>query len=200
MLLRKKWKKLSPKLETSMVWTAGRIAHFLRMFMMISIQFFWGEAMWGMTEGLRRLRIVRISIILLGMLSVGLVLWALIEREVVLAARINDGGYYSYYEGKVLEERVFEIKKRAETQADDIKRLLEMANTSTLLAVRMQNQLEKQQDLLDAGVKILGAVVVTPILAILWSIFKTGLRRERPKLPGVLNRYDDHSPDPSGLR
>jgi len=141
-------------------------------------EFVWGEAAWGATVTLRRLRVIRLTIIILCVTCSSLVCWALVER--VLASGRPDS--YSYYEGKVLEERLSEMKHKVDQQSDDIRRLLEMANTATLLAVRMQGQMEKQQDMLDSGFKVIGALIVTPVLAILWSIFKTGLRRERPTL------------------
>lgn len=140
----------------------------------VMVQFFWGEAEWGATQSLRQLRKLRLSIILLSMLSISLVCWAIVERALAVS---NDT--YSYYEGKILEERITETKRKVDEQSNDIKRLLEMANTSTLLAVRMQAQMEAQQQVIDAGIKIFGAAVIMPTLAMLWAIFRSGLRRER---------------------
>ena len=139
------------------------------------VLFFWGEAEWGLTQGLQRLRQLRFSIVIIALLSISIVCRTAIEHA--LAAKSSDS--YSYYEGKVLEERMVQAQRKVDAQAEDIRRLLEMANTQTLLAVKMQSQMESQQQIIDAGVKLFGAAVLVPVLAILWGIFKSGLRRER---------------------
>jgi len=136
----------------------------------VTMEFFWGEAAWGLTLGLRRLRLLRLGIILLALLEIVLICWATVQQYTA-----NDS--YSYYEGKVLEEKVTQAQKKVDAHDADMKRLME-------LVVRMQAQLDSQQNTIEAGIKILIAGILTPVLAFLWSIFKSGLRRERMNLPG----------------
>lgn len=146
----------------------------LALLIRVTIEFFWGEATWGLTLGLRRLRYLRLVVALLPVLSCTLVGWA------IIGAKANDN--YSYYEGKILEERLAETRRKMDAQAEDIKRLLEQSNTHTLLAVRMQSQIEQMQQLLDAGIKVLGGVVVAVVASLLKDILQIRLRHERSKL------------------
>lgn len=151
----------------------------LAMLLRVTVEFFWGEATWGITDGLRHLRWLRLTVCILPFVSGGLVCWAIIGAA---AAESRDRDSYSYYEGKVLEERLTETRYKLSAQGEDIKKLLEQSNTSTLLAVRMQSQIERMQELLDAGIKVLGGVVVAVVANLLKDILAIRLRRERRKL------------------
>jgi hypothetical protein len=106
----------------------------------------------------------------------------------VVSAKEHDS--YSYYEGKILEERLGETRLKLDKQGEDIKRLLEQSNTHTLLAVRMQSQIERMQDLLDAGIKVLGGVVVAVVASLLKDILQLRLRHERSKLKRRIDEND----------
>jgi len=148
------------------------------------VQFFWGEAMWGATLTLRRLRWLRFSVSASVVVSVIVVVWAIAGYHL---AQNRDS--YSYYEGKVLEERVAVQQQKIDAQNSDIRRLLTEMNTATLLAVRMQAQIDQMQDLLGAGVKVLGAVTLMVAGNLINSLLQIKVRREAAKLGG--RRHDN---------
>lgn len=151
----------------------------LRPCIAVLVQFFWGEAMWGATVTLRHLRWIRVSVSASTVLATVLVVWGVTSYHV---AQSKDS--YSYYEGKILEARVLETQRRIDDQQADIKRLLTEMNTGTLLAVRMQAQIDQMQDLLSAGVKVLGAVVLMVAGNLVNSLLQIRVRREAAKLGG----------------
>lgn len=144
----------------------------------VTLEFFWGEAIWGLTAGLRQLRWMRLVLCIIPFVAVGTVVWAVVGSYA--ANRSNDS--YSYYEGKVLEERMNETRRMVDGQGQDIKRILEQQTTSTLLAVRMQTQIDQMRELLSAGIKVLGAVVIAIAGSLLKDIFQIRLRSERAKI------------------
>lgn len=145
----------------------------------VLLLFFWGEAAWGLTAGLRHLRWLKLVTAIGTIASVGLVVWGMVGYSSAKAAASDS---YSYYEGKVLEERVAELQRKLDGHEENFKRLVLDSNTQTLLAVRMQGQIEQQQKLLDAGIKVLGAVVVAVAVGLFRDLIHIRLRTERQKL------------------
>lgn len=146
--------------------------------------FFWGEASWGLTEGLRRLRWLRLIVCLIPFFSTGLVVKALIDSSRSQASTDRDS--YSYYEGKVLEEKVSMLRVNVNDHGEAIKRLLEQSNTTVLLAVKQQDQIDKMQEVLNDSKKIILEVLVAIIVlgggSLLKDVLQMKFRRERVKL------------------
>lgn len=148
----------------------------------VLVEFFWGEAVWGATLALRRLRWVRACVSMSTVVASIIVIWAISDYQ--LADGNDHKDNYSYYEGKVLEEQLKETRRRIEEQDRDIKKLLLEANTSTLLAVRMQEQINQMERLLSAGVKVLGAVVLMVAGNLVNSVLQIRVRKEAAKIGG----------------
>lgn len=144
--------------------------------------------MWGATLTLRRLRWLRLTVSTSVVVSTVVVIWAIAGYHL---AQTKDS--YSYYEGKVLEERITVQQHKIDSQESDIRRLLTEMNTSTLLAVRMQAQIDQMQDLLSAGVKVLGAVVLMVAGNLINSLLQIRVRKEAAKLGG--RRHDNGEDD-----
>lgn len=134
-------------------------------------EFFWGEAAYGATAALRHLRWLRLVVCVIPLIAIGLVFTAIAQYQ------YKSTDSYSYYEGKVLEERLQQSNARMIIMQDDLSKLKENAVASTLLSVKMQSQLDRMQDLLDAGVKVLGAVVLAVLGQLVKGIFDIRLRR-----------------------
>lgn len=148
----------------------------------VIVGFFWGEASWGLTKGFRRLRWLRLTLCLIPFFSTALVLKAVVDNY--LSERRGDD--YSYYEGKVLEEKVSELKTNIQNHDEAIKRLLEQSNTTVLLAVKQQSQIDKMQEVLTDGKRVMLEVLVAIVVlgggSILKDVLQLKFRRERIKL------------------
>ena len=149
----------------------------------VVVSFFCGEASWGLTEGLRRLRWLRLIVCIIPFLCSTLIVKAFVDNYKSYRQSSDD---YSYYEGKVLEEKVAQLKTSVADHNDAIKRLLEQSNTTVLLAVRQQDQIDKMQEMLADEKKVMLEVLVAIVIlgggSLLKDVLQLKFRRERIKL------------------
>ncbi len=155
----------------------------LAMLLRVTVEFFWGEAAWGMTAGLRHLRWLRLLVVILPFVAGGIVLWIIVDGYA--APRERYDGNYSYYEGKILEERVRD-------QGEAIKRILEQQNTTVLLAVKQQDQIEKIQEIVADAKKVMLEVLVAIVVIGGGSILKDVLQMKFRKRSTHLRKEADN--------
>lgn len=131
----------------------------------VTVEFFWGEAAWGLTAALRQLRWLRLAALLSCVVALSLVMWAVVDNS---AKAFKDS--YSDFEGRLLEEKVREMNEKVISHRDDIKTMKEDIKTAALLAVQMQGQISYLTRVADNARTVLVGVVVAVVGSLLKDI------------------------------